>query len=360
MIKKWDNWIFDSYKMPIEDLAFCRILFALFNLGFLFHFNFTWVAEYPDVFFYDKPGLPALYDGFPSKNLLLFYNISLIFLHFLLLFGKFTRWVSIGITLFLALGFSAVFCFGNTYHVILWILFPLVMSFSNWGGAMSLDSREQGETPGQFWPITLMSVLTGFAFFTSGLSKFMGGWLWPKASASWQYFHIVRNKIGRDIYLSDFVSTIHHPVFWEILDWLVVGFELGFLLAALSARWFRFFIVLAILFHFSNVLFLSISFGIHLAFFIVFLGWNLPEIQKNEYLIFIKQNIKTFIEAHTIFYVLGWATIYLLAFLYYDDHSRVDGLVPVEYPVYGIGVFICLYYFYYKLKSTTNLLSFKK
>ena len=349
-IEKLDHWIFESYNIAPDDLALCRISYALFNLFFLFHFNFSWIATYPDVFYHAKPGLTFFFDGFPPAWILKAFNIILSILNFFLLFGKWTKPVSILISLTLIISFSFVFAFGNTYHVIMWIIFPAIMAFTNWGAKLSLDSFNKKETT-TTWPITLMSILIGFAFFTSGLAKLLGGWLQTGGSASWQYFHMVRSKIGRDLYLSDFIASINNSCFWETLDWLVVCFEIGFLLAVFSAKSFRFFICLAILFHFANLLILNISFGIHLVIFMVFIHWNIPEIANSSLFKKIKQKIHAIIKTQSSYTISCWIMLYLLLFFSYENHSRVDGIQPIEVPVYTIGICAVIYYFYTKIKS---------
>ncbi len=348
-IAKLDYWIFESYNIAPDNLALCRISYALFNLFFLFHFNFSWIATYPDTFYHAKPGLTFFFDGFPPAWILNIFNIILTVLNFFLLFGKWTKPVSILISLTLIVSFSFVFAFGNTYHIIMWIIFPAIMAFTNWGAKLSLDSFNTNKII-TTWPITFMSILIGFAFFTSGLAKLLGGWLQIGGSASWQYFHIVRSKIGRDLYLSDFIASINNAFFWETLDWLVVGFEVGFIFAVFSARSFRFFICFAILFHFANLLILNISFGIHLVIFMIFINWNMPEITNSNSLKITKQKIHAFIKKHRVYTIFFWIIPYLILFFLYKNHSRVDGILPIEVPVYTIGVSAVIYYFYKKIK----------
>lgn len=350
-LNKLDFWIFDAYKMPDKYLALCRISYAIFNLFFLFHFNFAWISEYPDAFYHAKPGITFFFDDFPSVWVLYGLNIILAIFNFCLLFGYKTKWTSIFITLSLITAFSFVFAFGNTYHVILWIIFPAVMSFSNWGAAISLDALKKENKPAEYWPISLMSILIGFAFFTSGFAKFMGGWLNTENSASWQYFHIVRSKVGRHLYLSDFTASIQNPIFWEISDWLVVGLEIGILVAIFRPSIFRTFICFATFFHFVNVLMLNISFGIHIAIFMVFINWKNMKLIKNKQVDQLIDKLETFIHQQNLWTVSICIVIYLALFFILGKHSRVDGLVFIEYFVYPLGLVVSSSYLFHKIKG---------
>ena len=168
----YENWMFNSFKPSAQQLGFVRIVYAIFNLLFLARMDISWISQYPDVFFHPPHGLFELFSGFPPKYALKAWVPLLGLLNLLLLFGWQTRWVSILNSIVMIMGFGFVFSFGNIYHINLWMLFPLVMSFTNWGAALSYDSKRKTESiKVETWPITLMALLVGFAFFTSGITK---------------------------------------------------------------------------------------------------------------------------------------------------------------------------------------------
>lgn len=363
-MKKWlQHWIFNSYKPLPEHLGLYRIIYATFNLVFLFGFNFLWLSELPDAFFAPPPGVAQIWNGFPSPALLYILNSIVVLSNFALLIGYRTFWTSIIHSLSLLFCFSLVFSLGNIYHIILWLILPLVMAFSNWGTRFSWDELRETVKPCltgrqaqnvkfktakviRAWPIMLMSLLMGFAFFTAGFAKILGGWLGTEGSAVWQYFVQVHYSVGRNAYLSEWVTQINSPIFWESLDWVVVLFEFGFLLAVFRASLFRVFCVLGVFFHLGILLILDISFAIHLVVFLLFIPWQ-------EIRLFQPSNLSRMDGFfRRIYSTPSWKTafvafilIYLTAFYANPFPNKVDGPWLIEWLVFAIALWgIAKYY----------------
>ena len=69
-------------------------------------------------------------------------------------------------------------------------------------------------------------------------------------------------------------ASIGNSLFWELLDIIAVTFEVGFILALPFPRLFRFYIGLAVLFHFNNHLMLNIAFEEYMVVYLLFLNWQ--------------------------------------------------------------------------------------
>lgn len=259
---RMDRWIHHSYPVTAPFLALCRVVYAS-SLLYLFlsygrWFRFEWLAELPDVLYAPVAGPGMLSSGFPPAFFYQTLTVLVVVLSFLLLVGWRTKAVSILLSLVLMLAFSFFFVFGKVEHLALLLLLPLVMAFSNWGAAWSMDANA-GRTGSevQSWPITFMSLLIGFGFFTAGWAKLSGGWLATDSQA------VLAEVIlrGEGHWLADSLLQIAPDFLWEMLDVLTVLFELAFLPAILWPKRFRLFLGAAIAFHGLNFLLLGIDFS---------------------------------------------------------------------------------------------------
>lgn len=279
MQSRLDRWIFDSYTATPEGLGLYRIAYALFAFLFIAPghatgASFPSLADLPDVFFLPPPGPMQLLSGFPPAA---FFDIlhGLIALSLAaLLFGFHTRIASVGTTVFLLIGFGFSYSLGKINHNILFVLLPLVMTPSNWGAAYSFDAHA-GRTSRSVrsWPIVLLMLITGFAMFTAGFPKILGGWLDPSTQAT--QGHFVRQYFvhGRQDLLAPLAATLHAPWVWEFFDVATVVFEVGFLFAILHPASTRLFAVLAVAFHTGVKLTLNIAFLPNLIVYAAVLPW---------------------------------------------------------------------------------------
>lgn len=278
---RFDRWIFDSFQVTPEGLGLYRIGYALFTLlvvapGHGAYTRFADIATFPDAFFLPPPGPMMLAPDFPGPvffhGVVLLLNLCLV----ALLLGYRTRLASVLTTVLFLIGFGFSYSFGKINHTMLFVLVPLVMAGSNWGAAYSVDAlRRRGPAPEvASWPITLLALLLGFGMFTAGFTKLIGGWLDPSTHATQGHFIKQFFTRGRQDFLAPVFTEITHPVFWEILDWATVLFEMGFLVAILHPRTTRLFAALAVCFHNSTVLMLNISFAVNLPVYAAFLDWS--------------------------------------------------------------------------------------
>ena len=271
---RFDRWIFESYLVGPYALALCRIFFSSYILFFVFR-PINWVGTYPSIFYVPPPSLARLFPTFPPEWF--FHGLNILAVFFLLgvLFGYRTRGSSIGIFIVLFTYNTFAHSFGKIDHSILFVLFPLVMSFSNWGAAWSIDqARGKSKAQVQGWPITLMAVLLGFAMFTSGLYKLESGWLDLSTQAT-------QSKVCSNVYawqrgdlLAPFAAKFYAPRGWELLDWFTVIMEIGFLPAVFFPKIFRWFVGSAVFFHLGVLLLLNIDFSVNLFVYLPFVHWG--------------------------------------------------------------------------------------
>jgi len=279
LIRRYDEWINNSYPINFEALGIYRIIYSLYVLFISGIPNWSWLSDLPDDI-YTPPffSIASLFSGFPDYYLLLSISGIVCVLYILLLFGFKTTFVSILIPTLYFIGNSFLYSRGKIDHTDLFlILIPLVMAFSNWGSSFSIDSNTKPKQvkPSNSWPVTLMSLLIGFAFFSAGLPKLLGGWLNLNTHGVKGIFYNYYYTQGHQNYLASFFLEIQNDLFWETLDYLTVFFEVSFLFTIIIPTIFRFYIYIAIIFHMVIFLMLNIIFSDNLVAYLLFINWNI-------------------------------------------------------------------------------------
>ncbi|PEN08783.1 hypothetical protein CRI93_03225 [Longimonas halophila] len=275
-----DRWLFDTFTASPEGLGLYRILYASFVLfaftpGHAELLDFSFVGALPNAFFLPPPGPLMLLPGPPPSWLLDALHLLLTGSLVALLVGYRTRWASWAVFGLLLTGYGFAFSVGKINHVMLFVLLPLVMSLTNWGAAYSMDAQAQ-RTPRavQTWPLALLALLIGFAMFTAGFSKLIGGWLDPTTQATQGHFVKQFFARGRQDFLAPWLLQVDSVVFWELLDWGTVLFEMGFLVAVVRKQTMRLFLAAAIGFHLGTLLMLNIAFVFNYIVYAAFISWG--------------------------------------------------------------------------------------
>lgn len=274
-----ERWIFESYTATPQGLALLRIFSGLFLLFFLVPGegtrHFAYLAAMPDDFYAPPPGPLMLLGGFPSLAVFQFLHTLLMLSLVGMLMGYRTKMSSIlaGVSILLLQGF--IFSVGKVNHEILVAVVPVVMAFSNWGAAFSVDAaRKQLPEKVHSWPFAFIALLVAFMMFTAGFPKILGGWLDPSTQAVQGHLFNQFFVRERDALLAAWFVRFDNVLFWELLDWATVFFEVVFLAAVFSGVWFRRFVCLAVLFHFSTMILLNIAFLPNFLAYALFLNWN--------------------------------------------------------------------------------------
>jgi hypothetical protein len=291
----------ESYPTSEKALSLYRIFFASYAILFGLK-RFAWVADYPGGLWrppfpfslLDAYGTfaPGLYATPMPEYVLLFLEGLLCLLFVLLLFGIGTPYVSVSITGMLIILNWQIYSLPKTNHDVLFCITPLMMVLSGWGQHFSLDARwnRKGKAyPSVSTALLALTITTGFA--VAGLPKLVH-WVDFDLSTSgvrmWiTGIHFSDSGGGP---LSGFVTYITTPVFWETLDLAAVLFEVGFLFAVVQRRFFRWWMVAAVGFHFTNYLIMGIPFFFNLPVYAAFLPWN----RMAQY--FVKMSYRKWIE----------------------------------------------------------------
>lgn len=319
-INNINTWIKTSYSMSDEALASYRIVYCLLVFFLIGLPNYSWVANHP-AFIYDPPSysLATFFHTFPSSLFLKSLSILILLLFVFLLFGCYTKWVSVSLSISMIIGQSFAFSFGKIDHNILYVLLPLMMAFSGWGNCYSIDELRRKKASSRPWMVTIVALVVGFAMFTAGVPKLLHGWLDVSTQATHGYFITKYYSNSELALLAPFFKSIDNTLFWETFDYLAVVFELGFLAAVLKPSLFRFFIFLALCFHCINGLMINVFFIGNNVVYLLFLKKDtFQSIQffiKTYFIKFI--NLKSFL----IFTIIG--TLILLYVQSFDSFNEL-------------------------------------
>lgn len=278
--ERYHRWIFDSFSVSPEGMGLYRIFVAVFILGFILPDieMYEFLGTVPNELFSPPPGPMWFFEGFPSESVFLLLHSLLIVSLVCLLVGFRTKWASIlaGVLLLAIKGFF--YSIGKINHDLLLSVLPIVMSFSGWGKAYSIDGwLHRGDKEFQRvegWPLSLLALFLGFMMFTAGFPKLLGGWLELDTQATLGHFFKQFFVKGRQDLLATYIINIDNRIIWELLDYATVLFEMGFLVAIIHPRSTRLFVSFAVLFHFSIMMTLNISFLPNFPAYAAFLNWS--------------------------------------------------------------------------------------
>lgn len=182
-----------------------------------------------------------------------------------------------GILLLLLKGF--IYSIGKINHDFLIVVIPFLMAFSGWGRRYSIDATGKSKaerhcTRAAQWPLMLLAFFIGFMFFTAGFSKIIGGWLAVDSQAALGHFYKQYFVVERRDFLANAVISVSNRAIWECMDYLTVLFEISFVLAIFRVQSIKVYICFAVLFHFSLMMILNISFLPNFVAYAAFINWE--------------------------------------------------------------------------------------
>ena len=341
---KWsvDHFIFIEYATSNSSLGIYRILFAACIL-FVYLPEHLWVSEFPNSFFTPPIGPTAiLFTGFPSLWFFRALNALEILATIFLLLGCRTRLASFALASMLFVGNCWAFSFGKINHDIFMILVPLVMSFSTWGAAYSIDAaltdaREDGASA---WPIALLALLTAFGMMSAAIPKMVSGWLNPHSHAV--LAHMIKNTFveGRSNWIATELMGIRSGLFWKSLDYFTLTVEASFLFVVRSRRTFRVACAVACFFHLGIALTMDITYWPNLLVYGAFANWSVLESNSiSNRLVRLWQVTVLFFSPFRAF-ALG--ALLSLLYLGYGNplHKIADRFMPESDP---LGLAVCIF-----------------
>ena len=343
IVSAWNKWLFDEYKfLGAEAVGAFRVFYclAMFLVGFN---SYSSISRYA----------PELYN--PKRIFFQLLDYFILLCLILLLFGFRAKWTSLILGLALIIGNSFLYSFDKISHGNLLTTFiPLVMAFSNWGARFSIERSDKQEV--EYWPVSLMSFIIGFGMFTAGVFKVVGGWLNPSYQAI--KFHVFKSFLNlREGLFTGVVVEMGTPVLWEVMDYVIVIFEIGFLLVVFNRKWFQGWIVAAIFFHIGVLLVLDISFSKNVVVYFLFLNWAfiLGTMRYSQFLSFLTKgfNYPTMV----VFILAIFAIKYFFGSPYLMSHLPFDkaGNSSILFGLALLVIFGSWFQIFYERRTPKNV-----
>ncbi len=276
---RWiDHWIFDRFETSPESLGIARIILAALALSYLYDADnprYLWYANFPSTIYAPPPGLAWLFPGLPGPLAMHLLMGTIIALLTCVLVGWHTKIASRAAAMAMILANTFEYSFGKINHDILPIAALLVLSFSTWGEAYSVDASRvpKRESPPR-WPLALLALLAGLAMLSAALPKITSGWLSLATQSA--RGHLLGNRLETERVTaigSAMLKTLPTAA-WELLDWATILLEGSFIFAVFSPRNFRLVCAVGVLFHSGTHWSMDIFFPTNLAVYAVFFDWQ--------------------------------------------------------------------------------------
>ncbi|MFT4186339.1 MAG: hypothetical protein QM613_03815 [Micrococcaceae bacterium] len=276
---KFRRWLNDPGGIGIYDIAIYRILFGIIIL--LQYSKYSVNAGIPSEMYHSFPGMLELFHSFPPFWVLVLFQVIYLFTATSILFGFLTPMVSVlfGINMIIANGFT--FALGKLDHGIIIAIVPMIMAFSGWGNAYSIDSRnflnKRVNLHKTFhpWVIRWLALTISLWLFTADFAKATSGWLNPKNTATEGYFfqyYLGGLTSGK---IPDMFSHITFYPFWKFFDYSTVLVEgLPLLLFFFGWRYWKLAPSFLIFFHIGINYTLSIFYEPAFVAYAAFVPWS--------------------------------------------------------------------------------------
>jgi hypothetical protein len=269
----WWQRIEDNCRNDDLSLGLFRIFWGIYLLLFFAPYS-AWVGLVPQAFY--KPpvlSLAFLSPGFPPYWLMLAADLVRIWLLVLITIGIKTRLCTIVLCILSIISTNFTFSFGKIDHDILVWAVGFCLAFTDWGVLYAVLPDRRVDPKIASRALATAGVLIAFAMFSAGSGKAVR-WINLDFSTNGflSWFNPGYFTLGRVYLLAPIVPKIP-PHLLKIIDYAAVAFELSPFLFLLSGRigW-RFWLLLAAIFHVANALLLDIPFYTHVVVYLPFIA----------------------------------------------------------------------------------------
>jgi hypothetical protein len=253
LIARLDAWIFDEFRACTLDLAVYRIVFAVYVLLLIVPIA-PWMGQAPQAFFSPSLSAAVFLVDFPSPSVMVTLNLLLAASSSMLLIGWRTRAASLGTGLLIVTLKTFEYAIGKINHDIFIASVPLILAFSSWGNALSVDSRaarsgaDNRVVKGQ-WCLSYLALVIAVSMFSAGWAKVASGWLDPAVQSTYGHFMSNRVQVSREPWMAGWADLVGTTRLWEVADWSAALLEMAFIVACFSSRWWRYVTAAAVVFH---------------------------------------------------------------------------------------------------------------
>ena len=260
----------DSAETDVRSLAVVRVIFGVFALV-VNPLSVGWLSAMPRALFNPQPmSIANWFPSFPSAGTATAIDGLLVVTAACVVLGIRPRVAAPLHALLLILGAGFQYAFGKIDHGMMFPVFLLLLSLTDWGTVLALlPDAPRGGTVNRTVPAFLALVLC-YGFFTAGVLKAA---FWfdfdPDTGGFLQWFYN-RGFPGSRAPLAGLVPRLPQRAF-EAFDYGAVAFELAPLpMLLLGKLAWRGWILVACLFHLMTILLLDISFVTHMPVYLTF------------------------------------------------------------------------------------------
>ncbi len=269
----WWQRIEETCRNDERSLGLFRIFWGIYILLFFAPYS-AWVGLVPQAFY--KPpvlSLAFLSPGFPPYWLMLAADLTRIWLLVLITIGIKTRLCTIVLCLLSVISTNFIYSFGKIDHDILVWAVGICLAFTDWGVLYALLPDRPINPNVAARALATAGLLIAFAMFSAGFGKALR-WINFEFSTSGfvSFFNSGYFTLRRIYLLAPSVPKIA-PHLLNIIDYAAVAFELSPFLFLVAGRvgW-RFWLLMAAIFHLANALLLNIPFYIHVLVYLPFIA----------------------------------------------------------------------------------------
>lgn len=270
-----DRFLDREYMHTTGSLAVLRITFTTWLLLGGAGRRFPSVSEIPQSMWDPPLGPLRLLPSVPPRWFLVVVSVWVTCSLILVLSGLWTSRASVSAGVGLLAIDSIQNSFGKIDHGLLLLSsFLILMSWSGWGGAASIDLRRGRSDVPRSWPIAVTLLMLSVMMMMAALPKATSEWFDTSFSALQVRQLVGATSFGADRYLAQWATGFDNALLWESFDWVTIAFEGAFVFVVWKRRHMQVLLAFAALFHVSVLLLLNIHFTGFLFVYAVAFDWS--------------------------------------------------------------------------------------
>lgn len=255
------------------SLAYFRIFFGVLMLVYFLP-SWSWLGEVPQAFFNPKLLSFAYFtDDILPSTVFIFFDVLVIVLLSCITLGVRTRLCLLLMFILSGTLYSYTFSLERLDHFASMFLFTYpALAFTNSGTQFALMKDKAVHTSTQAKSLGVLGIAIAFSFLTGGIAKCvhwidfdptMNGFInWAYTGYFWDENHYL---------LAPY--TLQFPIWLlEMADYLAAIFEItAFLLLIAGKKYWRLYLLLASIFHLTNLFFLNFGFNLNVLCYGIFI-----------------------------------------------------------------------------------------
>lgn len=332
-----------------EQLACFRVVYgALMLLYFLP--SWSWMSEVPEGFFNPyKLSFAYLTNGYLPDALYISLDALVVVLLLFITLGIYSRWSLLLMYILSGALYSYTFSFGKIDHFTNLFLFTYpVLVFTNIGTRYALIRDKPVSERMQSGALMVLGVVIAFGLFNAGISKCLD-WIdfnvKTSGFASWLHYAYFNSE--NTYLLVPYMFEL--PTFlFEPLDYIASIFEVAGIFFLLNGRrYWIFFLLIASIFHLTNLFILNLGFGLNTLTYGIFI--------VSPVLLTVYQKYAAFFKKWWLYFAIGLVAIAVvrilmvftdtIIFIYHADLSLIEFELGIDLMLWLFTIVCGIYTF---------------